>query len=302
MTIHIPVLKKEVIKYLAPRKNQNFIDCTLGFGGHTREILKKTGPTGQLLGIDQDSVALQETEKYLTPFKNRIKLVQANFKHLEKLANDWNVKEINGILFDLGVSTYQLLTPERGFSFNLDSPLDMRMDQDHQMLLAADIVNKFPEKEISKILYTLGEERFARQIAKSIVQHRQKRPFIKSGDLVEVIKQAIPPKFRFSAQHHFATATFRALRMKVNEELENLEQSLPQAKNILSPGGRLVVISFHSLEDRIVKNFIRDSEDLENLTKKPIMASELEIIENPKARSAKLRAAVKKGDRFQVKG
>ena len=292
--IHIPVLKKETIKFLAPQKNQNFIDATLGFAGHSLEILNLTSPSGKLLGIDQDLEAIKASKKNLDQFKNRVTFSHANFSELEGIVEEWKVSRIDGILLDLGVSTYQLLSQDRGFSFNISAPLDMRMNPDEQSLTAKEIVNRYSEKELSRILFELGEERFARRIARNIVEKRRMKPIEASDELVQIIKVSIPPQKRFQRHHHFATSTFRALRMEVNSELINLEKALPQAVNLLSPGGRIVIISFHSLEDRIVKNFFRENENLEILTKKPIIASEQEIQENPKSRSAKLRAAVKR--------
>jgi 16S rRNA (cytosine1402-N4)-methyltransferase len=218
------------------------------------------------------------------------------------LVRGWAAKEINGILFDLGVSTYQLTSSDRGFSFNLDARLDMRMSPETQRLNARDVVNSWDERAIKKILKNYGQEPYAAKIAREIVRERAILPIEKTNELVEIIKRALPPSYRINRQKHFATSTFRALRMAVNDELQVLESGLKQALQVLSPGGpvspsqggRIVVISFHSLEDRIVKNFFRDNENLKILTPKPIMASEKEIQQNPKARSAKLRAAIKK--------
>lgn len=291
MQKHIPVLQKETIENLDPKPNENFIDCTLGYGGHSRLILEKIAPNGKLLAIDQDEVALTDAKKALKPFGSRVQFEQANFTELGLLVRKWPVDRIDGILIDLGPSTIQL-TGERGFSFRVDAPLDMRMAPNAQRLTAADILNKFSEKEITQILID-GEERFARPIARKIVEKRHANPIKNTLDLVEIIKTATPPSYRFGRTTHFATATFRALRMRVNEELENLKNVLPQAVQILSPGGRLAIISFQSLEDRIVKQFLRDNENLEVLTQKPIIAEDVEIKENPAARSAKLRVGKK---------
>jgi len=297
MQEHIPVLQQEVIKTLAPHPNENFIDATLGFGGHAKLILKKTAPYGRLLGIDQDSVALEEAKKRLSDFGERFQFYHGNFKDLGLVIRDWQVKKVDGILFDLGVSTYQLLTPKRGFSFNQEGPLDMRMNPDSQRLKASDIVNKFSEKELSRILFELGEERYAKKIAAKIVEERLQNPITSTNQLVEIVKSATPPDYRFNreqhASRHFATSTFRALRMAVNDELGSLRQVLPQAVQILSPGGRIAVLTFHSLEDRIVKNFFKERNDLEIINPKPIIAKDLEIKDNPKSRSAKLRGARK---------
>lgn len=287
---HTPVLQKEVIELLAPKPNQNFIDATLGLGGHSKLILEKIAPNGHLLGIDWDEVALDQAKKNLSDFGDRFQYYRGNFTGLGIIRRDWEVGEISGILIDLGPSTYQLTSEERGFTFSKDSLLDMRQDQ-KQKFSASDIVNNFSEKEISQILFR-GEERFSRQIAKKIVENRQ-IPIRKTSQLVEIIKKALPPAYRHQTKTHFATGTFRALRMEVNNELENLKSVLPQAVSILSPGGRIAVISFHSLEDRIVKNFFKDNEKLKVITQKPIIAEEEEMRKNPSARSAKLRGAVK---------
>lgn len=290
---HIPVLLNEVIDNLAPRKNENFIDATLGFGGHAENILEKTAPEGKLLGIDQDMVAIEEASKCLKRFGNRFEANYGNFTKLGLIVRKWEVKTIDGILFDLGVSTYQLTDDQRGFSFNSDAQLDMRMDSNSQKNTAAKIVNEYSQKEITEILFA-GEERFAKPIAKKIIQARKNQPIKTTKELVEIIKLSTPPAYRFSRKTHFATGTFRALRMVVNDELNNLKQALNQAEKILSPGGRLAVITFQSLEDRIVKNFFRDNENLEIKTPKPILPQESEIEINPNSRSAKLRVAIKK--------
>jgi 16S rRNA (cytosine1402-N4)-methyltransferase len=292
MQEHIPVLIKETIEYLDPKPGENFIDCTLGYGGHSKLILEKIAPNGKLLAIDQDEAALAETAEKLKNFSDRIQFEKANFTELGLIIRAWPVDHIDGILIDLGVSTPQL-TGERGFSFNVDALLDMRMDPRSQRVTAADIVNKYSENEIFKIIAGLGEEKFARQIAKKIVEARYHKEIATTAELVEIIKASMPPSYRFGKRLHFATNTFRALRMVVNEELENIEKVLPQAAQILSPGGRLGIISFQSLEDRIVKNFFRDSEKLEVVTKKPIIATEEEIVQNAPSRSAKLRVAKK---------
>jgi len=296
MIEHIPVLTKEVISFLAPSPDKNFIDATCGFGGHTKLILERNGPSGRVLAIDQDGVAIERARTNLKNFKNRVDFAKTNFNQLGLLVRSWKVAHLDGILFDLGVSTYQLKTPERGFSFlpcGLEADLDMRMAPDTQRLSAKEIINSWSEENLRQILKEYGEEPHASEIARQIVRECRRSPIQKTNDLVMIIKKALPPKYRYSRQKHFATPTFRALRMVVNSELKNLENGLKQAKQILSPGGRLVVISFHSLEDRIVKNFFRDSTDLEILTPKPIVPTAQEIAFNPSARSGKLRAAKK---------
>lgn len=294
MLKHTPVLKKEVIKFLAPSRDKNYIDATCGFGGHSKLILQKNGPSGRLLAIDQDSVAIEHVRKNLKKYLNRIDFAQKNFNQLGLIVRSWKVSHIDGILFDLGVSTYQLKTPERGFSFGTDAELDMRMAPNSQRLSAKDIVNNWSKHDLRRILSRYGEEPFATKIANEIIKARQKRLIAKTNQLVEVVKRAMPPKYRVSRQKHFATATFRALRMVVNDELKNLENGLKQAVQILSSKGRLVVISFHSLEDRIVKNYFKEESNLNILTPKPITPTVSEIKKNPSARSAKLRAAIKK--------
>ena len=288
---HIPVLPDLTIKYLAPAENENFIDATCGLGGHSKLILEKTGPNGRLLAIDQDADALSFAEENLKKFRSRVEFANCNFSELGLVIRKWKVDRVDGILFDLGVSSYQLDNPERGFSFAKDAPLDMRMSQDRQQLTAAKIVNKWRLPELVKVLKEFGEEPFASQIARKIVQERLQKPIETTQQLVEVIKKTLPPKYRIGRDTHFATSTFRALRMAVNDELSVLESALKQAVQILSPGGRLVVITFHSLEDRIVKKFLLSQPNLEVLTKKPLIADENEITSNPRARSAKLRSA-----------
>lgn len=288
---HIPVLLQEVIKNLAPQPNENFVDLTLGHGGHAAEILKKTAPKGRLLAIEQDPIAIQEAEKNLAPFEDRITILRGNFKEIGLLIRKWSGVEISGVLIDLGPNTEQLTSKDSGLSFQGNAPLDMRLDPGIQRS-AADILNKFSEKEIENILYA-GEERYARTIAKKIVFTRNLNPIETTNQLVEIIRQATPPDYRFNRKTHFATGTFRALRLAVNDEIGNLKSVLPQAVSILSPGGRLAIITFHSLEDRMVKHFLRDREDLEVISQKPITAQEEEIKINPSARSAKLRVAVK---------
>lgn len=292
MQKHIPVLQKETIESLNPQPGQNFIDATLGYGGHTRLILEKTAPNGQVLAIDQDEVALATAEENLADFVGRIQFANANFTELGLVVRNWKVKNIDGILIDLGVSSPQL-TGDRGFSFNVDAPLDMRMAPNSQRLTAAGVLNKYSEKELAKILMELGEERYARPIARKIVEARNTKLIETTGELVEIIRVATPPSYRFGRRLHFATNTFRALRMVVNEELDNLKKVLPQAVKVLSLGGRIVIISFQSLEDRIVKNFFRDNEKLKVLTNRPIGPTEEEIAINPAARSAKIRVAIK---------
>lgn len=292
MQQHVPVLVNEAIEYLKPEKNQNFIDATVGFGGHALEILKKTAPNGRLLAIDQDQVAIEESKKYLKKYLNRVDFANVNFAELGLVIRDWKEYKVSGILFDLGVSTFQLTSEERGFSFRGDAPLDMRMSPKIAKT-ASDIVNSASFQTLKNILKNYGEEPMAGKIASEIVRSRQEKRIEKTSDLVEIIERVVPQKEKHG-KIHFATRTFQALRIATNDELNQLESGLKQALTILSPGGRLVVISFHSLEDRIVKRFFANN--MKVLTPKPIIASEKEVLANPRSRSAKLRAAIKTGD------
>ncbi len=306
---HIPVLQKEVIQYLAPEPNENFIDGTIGEGGHTLALLEKNGPKGKVLGIDADPEIIKNTKYYIqnTPYKKRIILVCDNFVNLREITKKEGFHSVSGILFDLGMSSWHLETSNRGFSFLRNEPLDMRYNPQNP-LTAEKILNFWSETEIEKILKEFGEERFAQIIAKGIVKERRINPIKTTSYLVKIIEKVIPNRYKHQ-RIHFATRTFQALRIAVNDELNNLEKALPQAMEILNRNGRLVVISFHSLEDRIVKNFYRgrvegpaeggrvvgglSSVDLKILTKKPIGPTKEEIKINPRSRSAKLRAAIK---------
>ena len=289
--VHEPVLLKEVIEYLNVGKNKNYVDCTIGEGGHAIEILKRNGPKGKVLGIEIDP----ELYKKLREEKlERLILVNDSYSNLKEIVEREGFKEIHGILFDLGISSWHIEKSGRGFSFLRDEPLIMRYDR-RQKLTAERIVNEWPEKEIERILREFGEERFAKRIAREIAKARKTKPIKSTLQLIEVIKRAVP-SFYQHRKIHFATKTFQALRIAVNNELENLRIALPQAIEVLEKGGRLVVISFHSLEDRIVKNFLKEKEregKIKILTKKPIRPSKEEIIKNPRSKSAKLRAALK---------
>ena len=289
---HVPVLLKESVEALGVKKNKKYIDATLGGGGHAGEIIKRGGI---VLGIDQDKEALEYVKKNFKFQISNFKLILANgnFEDIDNIAKENGFEKVSGILFDLGVSTYQLTSSERGFSFNIAAELDMRMDPYRQRLTAKKIVNNWDQPSLKRIFKTYGEEPYAGPIAWEISKARKLKPIEETDELVAIIKKAMPPKYRYSREKHFATATFRALRMAVNDELKILESGLKQAAQILSPGARIVVISFHSLEDRIVKNFFKVQPQLEILTKKPVVASPKEIKNNHKARSAKLRAALK---------
>ena len=289
--MHIPVLQKEVIQYLDPKPNQNFIDCTIGEGGHSLAITERISPNGRVLGIDWSPELTQELKT-----KNNLVLVCDNFVNLRSVVEKYKFKPIQGILFDLGMSSWHLEESGKGFSFQREEPLDMRYNLQNQ-LTAEKILNYWSKFEIEKILKEYGEEKFARQIAKVIIEERKIKPIKNTLQLVEIIKKAVPKRY-LHQKIHFATRTFQALRIAVNDELSNLKKALPQALEILKSKGKLLVISFHSLEDRIVKNFFKQQTreglpKIKILTKKPIGPSIEEIKINPRSRSAKLRAAQK---------
>jgi 16S rRNA (cytosine1402-N4)-methyltransferase len=277
---HLPVLPQEVIAGLAVSSGGHYLDTTVGGGGHSRVILQ-AAPDVQLTAIDQDEDALAAAKKELAEFGERVRFIRSNFA-----AYEFSVATFNGILADLGVSSYQLDTPERGFSFRHTASLDMRMDKQGS-LTAADVINEWDEAEIADIFFKYGEERLSRRIARRIVEQR---PFSTTTQLAEAIASAVPRKYRYGRIHP-ATRAFQALRIVVNDELKSLETFLAKAPNALVPGGRIAVISFHSLEDRIVKHSLRNSPLLRVLTKKPITAQESETANNPRSRSAKLRIA-----------
>jgi 16S rRNA (cytosine1402-N4)-methyltransferase len=285
--MHIPVLQKEAIEYLDPKQNENFIDCTLGYGGHTKAILEKTEPDGKVLGIDQDS----EMIKNLRTVKRVISICD-NFSNLKEIVKEQKFNKVSGILFDLGFSSWHLEGSGRGFTFLKNEPLDMRYNIKNP-LTAEKIVNYWASWEIEKILREYGEERFSDKIAENIIKFRKVKSIEKTFQLVEIIRKATPSWYQ-RQKINFATRTFQALRIAVNDELNSFIKALPQALEILKKDGRLVIISFHSLEDRIAKNFIRDNKNLLKVaTKKPIIPIQEEIKNNPRSRSAKLRAAIK---------
>ncbi|MGO0122013.1 16S rRNA (cytosine(1402)-N(4))-methyltransferase RsmH [Desulfothermobacter acidiphilus] len=288
---HQPVMLSEVLTFLAVRPDGVYVDCTLGGGGHAAAVLACLGPEGRLIGLDRDPDALAFARERLGS-DARVRLVQANFACLSEVLRDLGLTEVDGILYDLGVSSYQLDQPERGFTYrSADAPLDMRFDPSSP-LSAADLVNRLGEEELRRIIATYGEERWAKRIARFIVRARSREPFSTTGQLVEVIKEAIPASSRRRGPHP-ARRTFQALRIAVNRELESLELSLPQAAEHLRLGGRLVILSYHSLEDRLVKEFFRRTPVLRPLTKKPLRPSPQELERNPRASSCKLRAAEK---------
>ena len=313
---HIPVLTKEVLEYLNPKENENFVDCTVGQAGHAKLILEKTGPLGKVLGIDADPEQIENCKELLKDFKDRLILANDSYANLPEILKKENFGKIDGILLDLGVSSWQLEESKKGFSFLKDEPLDMRYDSETlnpktqipklkspcpeagrqtPNLTAEKIINEWPEKEMEKILRECGEEKFSKKIAKNIAEERKTKKIKSTLQLVKIIERSVPKSYQY-AKIHCATRTFQALRIAVNDELNNLTKVLPEAISVLSSGGRIAIISFHSLEDRIVKNFFKNKENqqvLKILTKKPIIGSSEEIDANPRARSAKLRAAIK---------
>jgi 16S rRNA (cytosine1402-N4)-methyltransferase len=286
---HIPVLVEEVMTFLRCEAGRTYVDATLGGGGHASEILKRTAPDGVLIGMEWDEDALFEATRTLKPFGDRVRIFRENFIQLPDLMKD---ESVDGILLDLGLSSIQLEKEGRGFSFRGDSPLDMRMDQRLDQT-AADLVNRLSLEELEYIISHYGEERWAKRIARAIIQEREREPIRTTEALRRVVYRAIPKRFH-SRRIDPATRTFQALRIKVNEELENLKKILDAGWKILKRGGRICIISFHSLEDRMVKETFRRLEkesEMRILTKKPVTPSEEEQKRNPRSRSAKLRCA-----------
>jgi 16S rRNA (cytosine1402-N4)-methyltransferase len=295
---HVPVLLKEAIDFLAVRRGGTYIDATVGLGGHSYEIAKRLGAPGHLIGFDKDPAALEIARKGLTHVSGetgvlarrdwpQVELVHGSFADV---ANGQPPAAIDGILADLGVSSLQFGTPARGFSFQAEGPLDMRMNPQAE-LTADQVVNHMDERELANVIYEFGEERRSRRIARAIVRSR---PIRSTAHLADVISAAARPMNQAERRIHPATRTFQALRIFVNRELDDLRALLGAAPQLLKPGGRLVIISFHSLEDRIVKDALRDGVKLGQyklLTKKPVTATEEEVESNPRSRSAKLRAA-----------
>lgn len=304
--IHTPVLVSEVLSLLAVRPGGRYIDCTVGGGGHARAILEAALPGGRLLGIDLDPQAIAAARQHLASLGEAALLVEGNFRDLAAICQEQGFKPVDGILFDLGLSSQQLAQAERGFSFQREAPLDMRVSP-RQTVTAADIVNTYRGEEIADILWRYGEERYSRRIARHIVVGR---PFATTTQLARAIEQAVG---RARGRIHPATRTFQALRIVVNQELENLSITLQQAHSLLGFGGRLVIISYHSLEDRLVKAFLqREARDcvcppqtplcqcghqatLRLLTRRAARPSPLEVAANPRSRSARLRCAEKTG-------
>jgi len=306
---HEPVMLKEAVGSLDCTPGGAYFDGTVGGGGHAYEILVRTAPDGLLIGVDRDRDALSEAARRLEPFGKRVLLVKENFARIGAILSERGFDKVNGILLDLGVSSHQFDTPERGFGFSLDAPLDMRMDRDDS-LTAFDIVNGFPEEKLKKIIRDYGEEMMPGRIVRAISERRKLSPIRTTGELAAIIAGALPGRLK-QKRIHPATKTFQALRIAVNNELENLHTAIESGIDMLKEGGRISIISFHSLEDRIVKDLFRSWEKgcvcppdfpvcrcnrkskLKVVTRRPVMPGEAEIASNPRARSARLRTAVR---------
>jgi len=309
---HRPVLLEETLKYLVPERGGLFVDCTVGLGGHSEAILKSS-PDTRIIGLDLDPAALEYSRQRLASFGDRFRAIHANFRKIETVLSEAGERDPNGVLVDLGVSSLQFDSPERGFSFRFDAPLDMRMDPEAGAT-AADLLQELPESDIARIIFEFGEERHSRRIARRIVERREQgKPVTTTAELAELVRSAVGARGagRKQQQIHPATRTFQALRIAVNEELEGLAGFVETSVDLLIPDGRFVGISFHSLEDRILKRELRRlsghcecpprlpvcscgaREVVEILTRRPVTPSGREVDENPRARSAKLRAARK---------
>lgn len=303
---HIPVMPGEVTEGLNIKENGIYLDCTLGGGGHSELILKKL-TTGRLIAIDKDEEALAFAKSRLSEYGDKVTFVHSDFKRADEVLDDLNIDRIDGVLMDLGVSSYQLDAAERGFSYRFDAPLDMRMDKT-QFLTAFNVVNEYNELDIADILFRYGEERYARKIAANIIRYRQQQSIRTTGQLAEIVEKSYPPKERFKGGNP-CKRTFQAIRIEVNGELRELDEIIGKLAERLNKGGRICVITFHSLEDRIVKREFQYLEakcicppkqpvctcnkvqTVKIITKKPLTASEEELAVNPRAQSAKLRVA-----------
>ena len=306
---HVPIMVSEVLALLEPARGGIFVDGTLGGGGHAEAVLSAMPETGRLFGIDRDDEALKAAGARLSRFGDRFTAIKGNFFDMKSLLKDYGVEKVDGILLDLGVSSHQLDAAERGFSYKAEAPLDMRMDRSAP-LTARTVVNTWSESELKRIFYEYGEEKFSAKIAARIVERRKEQPIETTTELAELIKGAIPAKFRNEPQHP-ARRCFQAIRIAVNGELDGLHDAIQAAHDLLNPGGRLAILTFHSLEDRIVKNAFRTFENpctcpksapvcicgkkptAKVLTRHPLVASEQEQKENSRATSAKLRAIVR---------
>ncbi|KIL50377.1 16S rRNA methyltransferase [Jeotgalibacillus alimentarius] len=306
---HTTVLLKETVDGLNIKKDGIYVDCTLGGAGHSEYLLSQLSSEGHLYCFDQDKTAIEHAKQKLAPYKGQVTFIQSNFRHLKEELNERGVMKVDGILYDLGVSSPQLDTPERGFSYHHDAPLDMRMDQTSP-LTARVVVNEWPFEDLVRIFFRYGEEKFSKQIARKIEAARELKPIETTAELVECIKDGIPAPARRKGGHP-AKRVFQAIRIAVNDELGVIEESLEQAIGMLNPGGRISVITFHSLEDRICKTMFKEAAkgpelppglpvipegyepELKLITRKPITASDEELEHNNRSRSAKLRIAEK---------
>lgn len=306
---HRPVLLGECMEGLSIKPDGIYVDGTAGGAGHSSEIASRLSQNGRLIALDQDETAVKIATERLEVFGDRATVVRSNFRELESVCRLLGVDRIDGLLLDLGVSSYQLDTAERGFSYQADAPLDMRMDL-RNPLTAEEVVNTYPEEDLKRILFEYGEEKFSSRIASAILRAREKAPIRTTGELVGIIKSAIPSAAR-EGGHHPAKRSFQAIRIEVNAELDVIEPAIRSAANLLKPGGRIAVITFHSLEDRIVKQCFASLASgctcppdfpvcvcgkrptVKVITRKPVLPSEKELEENPRSRSAKLRVAEK---------
>ncbi len=289
--IHCSVLSVETLAFLAPHSGGIYVDGTLGLGGHTEEILKKCSPGGRVIAFDWDEAAIEKSRERLKPFGDRLTIIRRNFSEIVEGLAEVGIDKVDGILIDIGLSSLQLDMGERGFSFQRDEPLDMRMDI-RRKITAASILADCSERELADIFYYYGEEKQARRIASFIVKERMVDPFETSGQLAELVARAVPRPYH-PKRIHVATRVFQALRIAVNTELENLAAILENGVSCLSPGARFCVISFHSLEDRMVKRKFRENKELRVLTKKPVVAGSMEKEQNRRSRSARMRVAEK---------
>jgi 16S rRNA (cytosine1402-N4)-methyltransferase len=306
---HIPVMTQEVIEYLVTRNEGVYVDATLGLGGHTKSILSHTNFKSKIIGLDVDEEAINIASNNLSKHKSNVVFRNSNFSEIDRVLLELEIGQVDGIVADLGMSSFQLDSSKRGFSFNQDEKLDMRMDA-RLRFTAFDLINEMSVDEISKVLKVFGEERWSRRIAKRIVQSRGDKPISTSSELANLVSDAIPKKFH-PARIHPATKTFQAFRIAVNHELDNIEEFIEKAVPFLKRGGRLVIISFHSLEDRLVKRLFQNlssacicppdlpmcgcgkTSELKILTRSPLVPGEAEILDNPRARSAKMRVSEK---------
>lgn len=291
--IHTPVLLAETLDFLQPKSGGIYVDGTLGLGGHTQAILKLNGPEGRVIAFDWDENAINLASKRLAEFQNRLTIVRKNFAELNLGLTELGVSKIDGLLIDIGLSSLQLDQGERGFSFQRDEPLDMRMDTRRE-LTAADLLARCTEEELADIFYYYGEEKQARRIASEIVKERKIEVVRTSKQLSNIVAHSVPRRFH-PKKIHVATKVFQGLRIAVNAELENLSTVIDESVSFLKPGARFCAITFHSLEDRMVKRKFRDHKDLEVITTKPVIASAEEVRANSRSRSAKLRVAARKG-------